>query len=190
MQASPGSTSNQSNIIRAPNYRLGIERWIKHLYIFDSDHKTLCYNYTFKKQKNSMNYFVCFKCKHLNKSTVSARIVSNENGEEYVKLSENEHVCQRQKYKPPTIIYEPDFKLNTVEYGGKKDQRLHVFDSNDKTLYYIYTWISHTETYRCDSCVYNHDINVRAFLTNDESGNKCCVLNDQKHQCKPQKLKS
>uniref|UniRef100_A0A914QFA5 Uncharacterized protein n=1 Tax=Panagrolaimus davidi TaxID=227884 RepID=A0A914QFA5_9BILA len=113
MQASPGSTSNQSKIIRAPNYRIGPEyygnRWVKHLYIFDSDDKSMCYNYTLKKG----NYFYCTKCKTSNKIIISATIISNENGEECVKLGENGHVCQKQKYQPHIIIYEPNYKLNT-----------------------------------------------------------------------------
>uniref|UniRef100_A0A914PIR6 Kinesin-like protein n=1 Tax=Panagrolaimus davidi TaxID=227884 RepID=A0A914PIR6_9BILA len=198
MHASPGSTSNQSNIICAPHYRIGTEyhgKWVKHLYIFDTDDTDLCYNYTFVPKENtfyafsksSMNYFVCYKCK--NAPTVSAIIHSNENGEEYVKLSENEHVCEPQKYEPHVIIYEPDYKLYINQSRNKKVQRLLVFNSNDKTLYYDYTLISGGNSYRCNSCLNNHNIYARAKLATDENGKKCCVLYAQAHQCQPRKLK-
>uniref|UniRef100_A0A914P9E0 Uncharacterized protein n=1 Tax=Panagrolaimus davidi TaxID=227884 RepID=A0A914P9E0_9BILA len=190
MQASAGSTSNQSNIINVKNYRLGAEyyggKWVKHLYIFNTD-TDFCYNYTF--QPNKKNYFVCFKCKKINKKrTVSATIASNENGEKYVQLNENEHVCERQKFELKTIIYEPDFKLDTVKVRGKEIQHLFVSDSNDKTLYYIYTLISGAKSYRCNNCQNIHNIHVRAYLLIDENGKQCCVLNAQKHKCRPQKL--
>uniref|UniRef100_A0A914QAR3 Ubiquitin-like domain-containing protein n=1 Tax=Panagrolaimus davidi TaxID=227884 RepID=A0A914QAR3_9BILA len=202
LQASLGSTPNQSNIINVKNYRIGSEcfgsEWKKHLYVFDTDDKTLCYNYTFVPTRNtiaflksSKPYFVCNKCKNINKHapTVSATIESNENGEEYVKLSENEHVCERQEYEPPTIIYKPYYELDTVEHRGKKVQHLYVFDSNDKTLYYNYTLIPGGKSYQCNNCRNNHNIHVRAKLATDEKGKECCVLYDQKHHrvCKPQK---
>uniref|UniRef100_A0A914QP04 Kinesin-like protein n=1 Tax=Panagrolaimus davidi TaxID=227884 RepID=A0A914QP04_9BILA len=191
MQASPGSTTNQSNIMNVKNYRLGTEyihgSWVKHLYIFDSDDKTMCYIYT----KGSKNYFVCNKCKQINKGkqtaqTVSATIASNENGEECVKLGEIEHVCQRQKF-PQTIIYKPDYKLNKEKYGNKVDWRLHVFDSNDKKLYYNYKLCYGDKTFQCFSCK-RKNFFVIAHLTTDENGKECCVLSAQKHQCKIQKL--
>uniref|UniRef100_A0A914PUC7 Uncharacterized protein n=1 Tax=Panagrolaimus davidi TaxID=227884 RepID=A0A914PUC7_9BILA len=192
MQADPGLISNQSNIINVKNYRIGSEyirgNWVKHLYIFDTEHKTLCYNYTLNdKTRTKQNYFVCFKCKNINQTTVSAAITSNENGEEYVRL-ENEHVCQRQKLEPQTVIYEQDYKIITEENGGKKVQRLHVLDSNDKTVYYIYTRPKSAKSYRCYICQNNHNIHVSAHLVIDENGNECCVLNAQKHKCQPQKL--
>uniref|UniRef100_A0A914QV73 Kinesin-like protein n=1 Tax=Panagrolaimus davidi TaxID=227884 RepID=A0A914QV73_9BILA len=195
MQASPGSTSHQSNIIRAPNYRLGSEyyrsKWIKHLYIFDFNDKTLCYNYVIppKNEKSKKAHFICINCKNKHKTNVCATIVSNENGEECVKLDTKKHVCQRQKFEPQTIIYEPDYKLITVECGGKKVERLYVLDSNDKTFYYDYIWNQSAQSYRCSNCVKKKHYSS-AHLTKDESKKECCVLSAQKHHhdCKPKKL--
>uniref|UniRef100_A0A914QPD6 Uncharacterized protein n=1 Tax=Panagrolaimus davidi TaxID=227884 RepID=A0A914QPD6_9BILA len=184
---SSNSTSRQANIIHSSNYRILIEyhagKPIKHLYIFDSADPILCYNYSYLKNKKR---FACRNCKTLSKCKhiPYARIVSNENGEECVLLFGSKHMCKPQKFK--TVIHKPNFKTVTVQRRSKNVQHVHVFDSKDKSKYYDYTWNDHS--YRCFPCK-KLKINVTAKLATDENEEEICILNAEKHQCEPRKLR-
>uniref|UniRef100_A0A914PJT1 Kinesin-like protein n=1 Tax=Panagrolaimus davidi TaxID=227884 RepID=A0A914PJT1_9BILA len=178
-ETAPGSRSRESRIILPANYIIGTElfrgEFIKHLYVFNSDDKTLCNNYSFRNRKNC---FICSKCE-TKKEDVSATIKSA-NGEEYVQLGETPHVCDPEKYDPQMIIYE-NYMETTENWQGKNMKRLYVRDTDD--YFFKYTWPNGCNTYRC----INKLCNVSAHLVNDDEGKQCCVLL-HRHKCQSKKL--
>uniref|UniRef100_A0AC34FW17 Uncharacterized protein n=1 Tax=Panagrolaimus sp. ES5 TaxID=591445 RepID=A0AC34FW17_9BILA len=66
---------------------------IQRLTIFDSKDKKYGYIYSYKK---SDKYYRCLKCKAKNK-LVTAKVLQDENGQNYVELSKTDHVCEIQK---------------------------------------------------------------------------------------------
>uniref|UniRef100_A0AC34GUY7 Uncharacterized protein n=1 Tax=Panagrolaimus sp. ES5 TaxID=591445 RepID=A0AC34GUY7_9BILA len=85
----------ESKIINLPNFKIDTDgKNQKHLIIFDKNDKTLCYIYNNRKAKDK---FFCKKCNTFT-YTVNATLRKNQNGEDYIELGKNDHLCKPEKY--------------------------------------------------------------------------------------------
>uniref|UniRef100_A0AC34FMU0 Uncharacterized protein n=1 Tax=Panagrolaimus sp. ES5 TaxID=591445 RepID=A0AC34FMU0_9BILA len=170
-------------IVKSPNFqyinRKANGKIVQHLVIFDSDNRNLCYEYT--RNKNS---FICYPCSTKFKTHVRAKIKRNENGEEYVELSVNEHKCDLQKFvsEEANILKEPDFKLDKYTRAGIEKMRILVFDKIDKNYYFVHT-LKESNIYMCHPCrkLGNH-ASVR--LCKNENGENYIEVKGE-HLCSP-----
>uniref|UniRef100_A0AC35F5A9 Uncharacterized protein n=1 Tax=Panagrolaimus sp. PS1159 TaxID=55785 RepID=A0AC35F5A9_9BILA len=168
----------ESNIVRLPNFKIETrEKGKRHLFLFDKNNMDLCYNYFFI---NSAKSFMCQRC-NLKRHSVTAKERQMENGEVYLELGENEHICKPEKYKsedeyPKEKIYEPNFKIIN---DGKK---LMVFDSLNKQLCYEYKYRNCVEKFVCVQCD-KRKKRVTAKLSKNEMGEDYIELGPIQHIC-------
>uniref|UniRef100_A0AC34G3L0 Uncharacterized protein n=1 Tax=Panagrolaimus sp. ES5 TaxID=591445 RepID=A0AC34G3L0_9BILA len=84
-------------IVQEPDFKLYEtifqKKKLQKMAIFASNNKRLGYIYSYHRENN---FYVCCKCKG-KKQHVVARLYQNGNGENYVELNHNEHVCALQK---------------------------------------------------------------------------------------------
>uniref|UniRef100_A0AC34FGX7 Uncharacterized protein n=1 Tax=Panagrolaimus sp. ES5 TaxID=591445 RepID=A0AC34FGX7_9BILA len=170
-------------IVKSPNFqyinRKANCKIVQHLVIFDDNDRNLCYEYT--RNKNS---FICYPCSTKFKIHVRAKIKRNENGEELVELSVNEHKCDLQKFvsEEANILKEPDFKLEKYIWAGIEKTRILVFDKIDKSYYFVHT-LKESNIYMCHPCrkLGNH-ASVR--LCKNENGENFIEVKGE-HLCSP-----
>uniref|UniRef100_A0AC34FTJ4 Uncharacterized protein n=1 Tax=Panagrolaimus sp. ES5 TaxID=591445 RepID=A0AC34FTJ4_9BILA len=84
-------------IVKEPDFKLWEEMLHKNkkqrLTIFDASNRKNGYIYTYNKHNEN---YVCVKCSN-KKKHVTAKLLPDENGQNYVELGKNEHVCEMQK---------------------------------------------------------------------------------------------
>uniref|UniRef100_A0A914R1N0 Uncharacterized protein n=1 Tax=Panagrolaimus davidi TaxID=227884 RepID=A0A914R1N0_9BILA len=179
-------------IIYKPDYEILNESYNgkkeKYLYIFDDENRKYCYK--FRKQGNN---FVCSKCAY-RKRYIKATIEKDNNDKEMVLLKTNKkHICEPIEYDPQEgngeikIIYPPNFQLVKRRFKGKILQKLVIFDTNDKSLCYEYTWMESHNFYRCNPCIELFS-NVFAKLKFDKDGKEYVELGKNEHVCKLKKF--
>uniref|UniRef100_A0A914PC78 Uncharacterized protein n=1 Tax=Panagrolaimus davidi TaxID=227884 RepID=A0A914PC78_9BILA len=192
------------NFVLSPDFELrtavkdGIER--KHLVIFDKNDKTKCFIYHFH---SSAGFFKCFNCIK-QKVNVSAKMLQNSDGENYIVLSNIQHICSSEKYFPQKneggVILRPP-KIRFLEETSTGLPKLFIFDSDDKDLCYIFSPVTSAERNRyicrgCDEFAHktskkrtdksNGAVYVRLFK--NENGEYYIQMKDnQKHLCQPRK---
>uniref|UniRef100_A0A914QCD0 Uncharacterized protein n=1 Tax=Panagrolaimus davidi TaxID=227884 RepID=A0A914QCD0_9BILA len=94
-------TNNESKIIKPSMYKFFTKAWrgknLKKLAIFVSADKKMCYEYTWN---SSQKYYVCSACIRPHNKHVFAKVIQNENGEEYIQLGANDHKCNLKPFLP------------------------------------------------------------------------------------------
>uniref|UniRef100_A0A914Q8X2 Uncharacterized protein n=1 Tax=Panagrolaimus davidi TaxID=227884 RepID=A0A914Q8X2_9BILA len=171
----------------------------KKLIILDENDKNLCYIYHFDQLHQT---FYCNGCHKLCKN-VYAKSCVNEDGEEYMLLSDVKHVCELKPYlkdQNEIILHPPDFKF--MEKTAKDVSKLFIFDNVDKNLCYTFssaTGGNNQNRYNCLGCLIvrnsrnlakdEHLKNVvQVILCKNENGEYYVRMADgQKHICKPRK---
>uniref|UniRef100_A0A914QKB9 Uncharacterized protein n=1 Tax=Panagrolaimus davidi TaxID=227884 RepID=A0A914QKB9_9BILA len=165
----------------------------KCLIIFDKTNKNLCYTYYYSAKAN---IYVCNGCAAKNHRTF-AKPFKNAEGEEYIRLSNVEHVCELQPYQPKKQIIIQSSNFEIMENTKTGIPKIFVFtDSKDRKFCYVYTVCAKEKDknrFNCASCisVAGKQKNKKApgslYLCKDESGNPYLRTTDQKHICKPRK---
>uniref|UniRef100_A0A914PML0 Uncharacterized protein n=1 Tax=Panagrolaimus davidi TaxID=227884 RepID=A0A914PML0_9BILA len=94
-------TNNESKIIKPSMYEFFTKAWrgknLKKLAVFVSDDKKMCYEYTWH---STNKYYVCSACINPHNKHVYAKVIQNENGEEYIQLGANDHKCNLKPFLP------------------------------------------------------------------------------------------
>uniref|UniRef100_A0AC34GS30 Uncharacterized protein n=1 Tax=Panagrolaimus sp. ES5 TaxID=591445 RepID=A0AC34GS30_9BILA len=85
------------NIVKKSDFKLYEivyqKKKIQNLTVFYSNDRKFGYNYSYDSQKKS---YCCIKCRS-KKKHVTAKLLQDENGQNYLELSKTEHVCEIQK---------------------------------------------------------------------------------------------
>uniref|UniRef100_A0A914QY87 Uncharacterized protein n=1 Tax=Panagrolaimus davidi TaxID=227884 RepID=A0A914QY87_9BILA len=149
------------------------------LIIFTSPSKEFCYEYVLKK---SRNIFSCYACEMLKRFRVSAKIHNNENGQEFVQLLKNEHICQPKIFKTEKnelkILSKSQFFLRT-NLLGKENSKMVVFDQEKKG--YCYEYHKTRNLFHCTKCLSKFKKHTTAKLSED---GEQLELASAQHLCK------
>uniref|UniRef100_A0AC34GVW7 Uncharacterized protein n=1 Tax=Panagrolaimus sp. ES5 TaxID=591445 RepID=A0AC34GVW7_9BILA len=172
--------------ILLPNFQL-LKRKIQNrivqkLIVFTDNDRKMCYEY-----RLSETYYICHECHKIGKHHASANIITTGDGAECVEIGYTKHICKPIKFVPETsvefkIVKQPDFKLD--EFASKKI--LSIFDKNDKTKCYTYSWRNSGKFFQCYPCRAKN-LSVVARIKEDENGESYVLLNDNEHICEPKK---
>uniref|UniRef100_A0AC35FKR3 Uncharacterized protein n=1 Tax=Panagrolaimus sp. PS1159 TaxID=55785 RepID=A0AC35FKR3_9BILA len=192
----PEKLFNFKKFVLSPDFKIqtemkyGIER--KTLIIFDENDATMCHIYNFVP---SDNMFKCNKClkKHV---FVWAKLKQNSDGENYVILSNAQHICESVKYVPKKdddiIIRPPNIKVMERTLSGVA--KVFIFDSTDKNLCYVFTNNNGKTQYKCRDCKdvkrktkNKLDKIVTIYLCKNENEEYYAQMENQKHLCQPKK---
>uniref|UniRef100_A0AC34G6F2 Uncharacterized protein n=1 Tax=Panagrolaimus sp. ES5 TaxID=591445 RepID=A0AC34G6F2_9BILA len=170
-------------MVRKPDFKIEnlIVRVKENQYLFVRDltttsDKYLWFKYSFDKKEKR---YRCRneKCKN---GRVGARLRHDgENGVEYIELSKAEHICEPKEYDSK-IINLPNFEVD--------ENRLYIFDKDDKTFCYVYNYRPGRKSFVCPKChLKNHSVSAKLIQNrNDED---CIELGQNKHICEKQKYK-
>uniref|UniRef100_A0AC34FU93 Uncharacterized protein n=1 Tax=Panagrolaimus sp. ES5 TaxID=591445 RepID=A0AC34FU93_9BILA len=202
----PEKYTQLNNFVIKPNFEIQtkIQNGRKILIIFDENDKSLCYRYFFS---NSKNVFQSAACREKNKN-VSAKLCQNSDGEEYVILSNAQHVCSLRKYFPQTkdyiIIRPPQMKLTnnnqlififtSEEVASVAHIKCYIFSpASKKDKRYVCNGCKNILKSESRKCKKNKESKcvVYGYLSRDDSkdvgGYSFQMIAEQKHFCKPQK---
>uniref|UniRef100_A0A914P2Z0 Uncharacterized protein n=1 Tax=Panagrolaimus davidi TaxID=227884 RepID=A0A914P2Z0_9BILA len=121
-------------------------------------------------------------------------MVQNCDGENYVILSKNEHVCEMVKYEPQKmndIILRAPY-IHVMEKTSNGTPKVFVFDSADKSLCHIFSkFTGEKNRYQClgcRECLQKSKGIFTIYLCKDENGEYFVQMkNNQKHVCQPRK---
>uniref|UniRef100_A0AC34F5Q8 Uncharacterized protein n=1 Tax=Panagrolaimus sp. ES5 TaxID=591445 RepID=A0AC34F5Q8_9BILA len=179
----------ENEIIEAPNFvifKQNDPKKLTRLITFTSDSQEFCYQLTYHDKDKS---FKCYSCNNL-KKIVYAKLCQKPNGEEYLQMIKNGHICAPKKFIleefVPKIIPETNFKLYNGG-RGRPNSRLVVFDSEKKDFVYEYVKDKNVY-YTCVYCKRQKVTTTLKLFDNDESGHKYLELGPSKHICDPQKF--
>uniref|UniRef100_A0A914Y5F0 Uncharacterized protein n=1 Tax=Panagrolaimus superbus TaxID=310955 RepID=A0A914Y5F0_9BILA len=170
-----------STIIKKTNFKLEhfekIDFGIQNLVVYVSNDSKLCYNYN----RKAKNYYLCRECLKL-KQNVAAKFITDKNDENFLQLSEVQHICKPKLEEQ--IFTSTEYKLQN---DGKK---LLIFASNDQTLCYEYfLWVKNI--YICRGCCKLNFFYCHVKIFNDgEGGENYIKLCHVKHLCQPIKYES
>uniref|UniRef100_A0A914QZ10 Uncharacterized protein n=1 Tax=Panagrolaimus davidi TaxID=227884 RepID=A0A914QZ10_9BILA len=185
------------SFVLPPNFEIHTEmkgeRERKILIVFDQNDKTKCYKYHFRP---SDGIFKCNKC-DFKRVSVYAKLRQNADGENYIVLSNVQHVCELEKYVPQKndiFLREPEIKV--MEKTSNGVPKVFIFDSKDKTLCYVFSSRNpqkHNSRYVCWPCSaekqrVKSDVKAAAlYLFKDRNGEYCAQMKSQKHLCQLKK---
>uniref|UniRef100_A0AC34G109 Uncharacterized protein n=1 Tax=Panagrolaimus sp. ES5 TaxID=591445 RepID=A0AC34G109_9BILA len=122
---------------------------IDHIYI----KKKYCYKFAYF---NKYNFFGCVKCQQVGHA-LFAHLLTDKNGNQYISMKNKPHLCKPIEYVQSQFIDKkkvllPNYQIITRKANGKFVKHLAIFDSNDKSLCYEYTWAEERRSYTCYRC--------------------------------------
>uniref|UniRef100_A0A914QQ13 Uncharacterized protein n=1 Tax=Panagrolaimus davidi TaxID=227884 RepID=A0A914QQ13_9BILA len=177
---------NKSRIVKLPNFEFRPSRYGNPegtLVIFDSKCKSTIYEYFYS---TSQEIFVCSNCRKKN-CHVSAKIhVDEKNGEKFIELSKNEHICEPKKDEfPARVINHSNFII--VDRGDETNPtKAIVFTSKEKELCYELRYLSPLNLFECIQCK-KLKKSVTVKLYTKENGEKYLLKLKNDHICEPKK---
>uniref|UniRef100_A0AC34G3B9 Uncharacterized protein n=1 Tax=Panagrolaimus sp. ES5 TaxID=591445 RepID=A0AC34G3B9_9BILA len=180
----------QNEIIEAPNFAIfnkDDKKKPTKLIIFISPEKDRCYQFTFHNSNKSFRCNVCFNIDK--KNIVTAKICQYSNGEEYVQMITNGHICTPKSFVLEEFIPKvvPSTRFKIFDGGrGRPNTRLVVFDKEKKDFVYDYK-LDQRVYYTCEYCK-KTNVTVIAKLQENDNGEKYLELGTAKHVCKPRKF--
>uniref|UniRef100_A0A914QZR7 Uncharacterized protein n=1 Tax=Panagrolaimus davidi TaxID=227884 RepID=A0A914QZR7_9BILA len=177
---------DESKIVKLPNFEFRQSNRGKpgeKLVIFDTNDKSLCYEYYFVTRTKC---FVCGKCER-KKHRVTAKVhLNNETNEKFLELSKNEHVCEPIKDEFADKIIDASNFIVTERNVKGKPKKVIIFTSEKKEFYYELTYCAIRNCFRCISCS-NCKKTVGAKLYKKENGEEYLISLKNKHICTPKK---
>uniref|UniRef100_A0A914QMW3 Uncharacterized protein n=1 Tax=Panagrolaimus davidi TaxID=227884 RepID=A0A914QMW3_9BILA len=166
--------------------------------------KSVGYKYFWDK---TQKVYRCGGCKYKGKN-LSAKVLKNKEGNDYVQLNKTKHVCEMLKYEPEkykkqdelkknnasknneisytcateVIIEEPNFEIRELKKNDVSQKWIIVFSKNDRSKCYEYSWFKNVKKYLCRGCL-SKQIRVCAEICERENGTTSVKLGPQKHVC-------
>uniref|UniRef100_A0A914QX76 Uncharacterized protein n=1 Tax=Panagrolaimus davidi TaxID=227884 RepID=A0A914QX76_9BILA len=137
------------------------------------------YNY-----HTSQKIFICSNCKN---RRVTAKIhVDEKNGEKFIEISKNEHICEPKKDEfPARVINHSNFMIVDREDKTNPAKAI-VFTSNEKELCYELSYSSSQNLFECMQCKkLKKCVNVKLYTK--ENGEKYLLKLKNDHICEPKK---
>uniref|UniRef100_A0A914XUE0 Uncharacterized protein n=1 Tax=Panagrolaimus superbus TaxID=310955 RepID=A0A914XUE0_9BILA len=134
--------------MRVPDYQYEILPNAKaepdaRIILFNPDNYSLGYDYVPDK------FFCCLKCRSLKKYTI-AKLIKKENGERYLELSKNEHVCGSQNFTDTgRIYYESDY-IHDIDYDG--NHTVTTICPENRESWYKFEYNKDLQCFYCVQC--------------------------------------
>uniref|UniRef100_A0A914QUC9 Uncharacterized protein n=1 Tax=Panagrolaimus davidi TaxID=227884 RepID=A0A914QUC9_9BILA len=177
---------DETRILKLPNFEF---RQSKHgkpggkLVIFDTNDKSLCYEYYFVTETKC---FICGNCQR-KKHRVTAKVhLNNETNEKFLELSKNEHICEPIKDEFADKIIGASNFIVTERNVERSPKKVIVFTSEKKEFYYELTYSAKGNYFRCFPCS-NCNKAVGAKLYRKENGEEYLLKLKNEHVCTPEK---
>uniref|UniRef100_A0AC35FSQ3 Uncharacterized protein n=2 Tax=Panagrolaimus sp. PS1159 TaxID=55785 RepID=A0AC35FSQ3_9BILA len=179
---------DETRILKLPNFEFRPSKSGKSdgkLVIFDTNDKSLCYEYCFV---TGTKCFFCGNCQR-KKHRVTAKLhLNNETNEKFLELSENEHVCEPIKDEFADKIIDALNFIVTERDDERKPKNIIVFTSSTKEFYFELIYTPSKDLFKCYSCskINKH---VGAKLCKKENGEEYLMKMKMKHDhiCTPKK---
>uniref|UniRef100_A0A914PQF3 Uncharacterized protein n=1 Tax=Panagrolaimus davidi TaxID=227884 RepID=A0A914PQF3_9BILA len=153
------------------------------LVIFDSKDKSMIYEYFYS---TSHEIFVCSNCGKKNRHITAKIHVDEKNGEKFIELSKNEHICEPKKDEfPARIINHSNFMIVDRENETNPAKAI-VFTSKEKELCYELHYFSSRNLFECFECKKLKKC-VSVKLYTKENGEKYLLKLKNDHICEPKK---
>uniref|UniRef100_A0A914QYU8 Uncharacterized protein n=1 Tax=Panagrolaimus davidi TaxID=227884 RepID=A0A914QYU8_9BILA len=153
------------------------EKKPKKVIVFTSSTKEFYYELNYFPSKN---LFRCILCSIRNK-VVGAKLCKKENGEEYLLMLKNEHVCTPKKYEKekfqPKTVPKSMFELYQNK-NSESNKKLIVFTSEKKDFVYEYYW--QKSSFCCLQCLKQKKY-VRAKVRGENENEKFVELSNVEH---------
>uniref|UniRef100_A0A914PRA3 Uncharacterized protein n=1 Tax=Panagrolaimus davidi TaxID=227884 RepID=A0A914PRA3_9BILA len=177
---------DESRILKLPNFEFHPSKNGKpdgKLVVFDTNDKSLCYEYYFLTQKKC---FICLNCER-KKHRVTAKLhLNNETNEKFLELSEKQHVCEPIKDEFADKIIDASNFIVAERDDERKPKKVIVFTSSTKEFYYELNYWPSIDLFRCNPCS-NCNKNVGAKLCKKENGEEYLMSLKNEHVCTPNK---
>uniref|UniRef100_A0A914PAX6 Uncharacterized protein n=1 Tax=Panagrolaimus davidi TaxID=227884 RepID=A0A914PAX6_9BILA len=177
---------NESKILKLPNFEFRPSRNGNPegtLVIFDSKDKSTIYEYNYLASKE---IFICSKCQIKNHHVFAKIHIDEKNGEKFIELSKNEHICGSKKDEfPARIINHSNFMIVDREDKTNPAKAI-VFTSKEKELCYELRYLSPQNYFECIQCKKLKKC-VRVKLYTKENGEKYLLKLKNDHICEPKK---
>uniref|UniRef100_A0A914Q8Q8 Uncharacterized protein n=1 Tax=Panagrolaimus davidi TaxID=227884 RepID=A0A914Q8Q8_9BILA len=177
---------DETRILKLPNFEF---RQIKHgkpngkLVIFDTNDKSLCYEYYFVTKTK---FFICGNCER-KKHRVTAKVhLNNETNEKFLELSEKQHICEPIKDEFADKIIDVSNFIVTERNVERKPKKVIVFTSSTKEFYYELKYTPSKDLFQCYPCSKCNKA-VGAKLYKKENGEEYLMSLKNKHVCTPKK---
>uniref|UniRef100_A0AC34EZF8 Uncharacterized protein n=1 Tax=Panagrolaimus sp. ES5 TaxID=591445 RepID=A0AC34EZF8_9BILA len=184
-----------SNIVQEPDFELFEEnvcgKKAQRLIVFDSKNPNYGYIYGYCEKDN---IYVCKRCRDKKLKYVSAKMLQDENGQNFVELSKAEHVCEPLEYSAyiqasnRQIVMAPNFQVIKRKLNFKNHQKLVVFTNDEKSECFEYGWNEGRKYFLCYSCKKPHKAFVYAKLFKNDKNEECVELSPNQHKCTPIKF--
>uniref|UniRef100_A0A914Q2F9 Uncharacterized protein n=1 Tax=Panagrolaimus davidi TaxID=227884 RepID=A0A914Q2F9_9BILA len=131
--------------------------------------------------------FACSRCKELGKLT-RLDLCEKENGEKYVKLGPNPHICKSLKYEKPNEFVKSSHFMVIDRDDEIKQTKVILLIDDAKELFYQYSFIKESKLFKCSACL-TLSKHVSAKLIKDENGEELFQLYKKiAHVCTPKKF--
>uniref|UniRef100_A0A914Q013 Uncharacterized protein n=1 Tax=Panagrolaimus davidi TaxID=227884 RepID=A0A914Q013_9BILA len=196
---------NESFILHSPDFKImeKTSNGIPKVFIFDPKNKNLCYTFSLVTSDLNRKRYICLGCQFLAQKLSKKSIKSNryvyiylckkENGENFVQTKNNQkHLCKPRKYEPEKYESKESFKTDKFFYYRKKAKpdsiNIAIFDSNDATLCYPFSYSKASNSIYCLSCKVLKKTFVIPIPKTNENGKEYFVHDSKKHICKPKKV--
>uniref|UniRef100_A0A914PVJ0 Uncharacterized protein n=1 Tax=Panagrolaimus davidi TaxID=227884 RepID=A0A914PVJ0_9BILA len=173
------------------------------VFIFDSNDKGLCYKFSpYSRQKRRYYCLGCNefirskynKTSHEFNACVCLYLDKDKNGEFYVQMKNQKHLCQPKVYDPEK--YKISKIYNTFEYsyyrktGFPKSLYVVFHHPSDPSLCYILSYLPTLNYFRCERCFNFGKSNYVPVSKKDINGQKYFTHNPTMHVCEPTKISS
>uniref|UniRef100_A0AC34F7B3 Uncharacterized protein n=1 Tax=Panagrolaimus sp. ES5 TaxID=591445 RepID=A0AC34F7B3_9BILA len=173
----------------------------QYLIILDSTDAKKCYKYI----NLYGNVFSCYSC-YTKRKNVTAKLYKNNENEEYIVLSNVEHVCKSIPYYPPEndikeekVLYPPAFEY--MENSSTGVPKIFIFTSANKKMCYVFHRVYGKENrYICSGChdkptkentIFEAGKKIKGvvyiYLFKDSDGKYSVKLPSHQHICEPKK---
>uniref|UniRef100_A0A914PIS9 Uncharacterized protein n=1 Tax=Panagrolaimus davidi TaxID=227884 RepID=A0A914PIS9_9BILA len=177
---------DKSRILRLPNFEFRPSRNGNPegtLVIFDSKDKSTIYEYFYHA---SQEIFICSSCHKKNRYVTAKIHVDEKNGEKFIKLSKNDHICEPKKDEfPARIINHSNFMIVDREDKTNPAKAI-VFTSKERELCYELCYFSSLNSFECIQCrKLKKSVTVKLYAK--ENGEKYLLKFKNDHICEPKK---
>uniref|UniRef100_A0AC34FI66 Uncharacterized protein n=1 Tax=Panagrolaimus sp. ES5 TaxID=591445 RepID=A0AC34FI66_9BILA len=173
----------KSKIIESANFELHPNRNgipDQKIVIFHSDDRNLFWEFPIMNKS-----FRCRQCK-LQNHDVIVKLNTKKDGEKYVILGNQQHICEPIMFEAEKIIESPNFLLINKN-DAISNTILLIFTSPSKDLCYKYVYQKNIKRFQCFFCFGKNRSYVSAKICQKLDGTEYVQMGNKDHICDPQK---